>query len=81
MVESYCDEKIVNDTEGLEGPIGRTMVISFPAALRKALVHRTLRGLRFILLITRQTSGVATRPLSGDLLEVLVASESWSESN
>jgi len=27
----------------------RTMVISFPAALRKALVQRTLRGLRFIL--------------------------------
>ena len=27
----------------------RTMVISFPAALRKALVHLTLRGFRFIL--------------------------------
>ena len=26
-----------------------TMVISFPAALRNALVHRTFRGLRFIL--------------------------------
>jgi hypothetical protein len=26
-----------------------TMVISFPAALRKAFVQRTLRGLRFIL--------------------------------
>jgi hypothetical protein len=27
----------------------RTMTISLPCALRKALVHRTLRGLRFIL--------------------------------
>ena len=26
-----------------------TMVISFPAALRNALVHRTFRGFRFIL--------------------------------
>jgi len=41
--------------ERLERSVGRTMVISFPAALRKALVHRTFRGLRFILL-THRTS-------------------------
>lgn len=29
-----------------------TMVISLPAALRKALVHRTLRGFRFILIVS-----------------------------
>jgi hypothetical protein len=55
------------------------MVISFPAALRKALVHRTFRGLRFILLAAKQTSVVVTVPQSGDLLEVFVASESLNE--
>lgn len=36
--------------QGHEMPVILTTVISFPAALRKALVHRTLRGLRFILI-------------------------------
>jgi len=53
---------VLNKTEILERPVGRTMIISFPAALRKALVHRTFRGLRFILLITEQASGIATGP-------------------
>jgi len=36
--------------QGHETLVILTTVISFPAALRKALVHRTLRGLRFILI-------------------------------
>jgi hypothetical protein len=65
--------------ESLERPIGRTMIISFPAALRKALVHRTFRGLRFILLITEQASDIETGSRREDLLEVFMTSESWDE--
>lgn len=78
MVESYCDKEreVFSKTASLERLVGRTIIISFPAALRKALVHRTFRGLRFILLITEQASAVATEPRSNDLLEVLMTSKS-----
>ena len=46
------------------------MVISFPAALRNALVHRTFRGLRFIL---RQQSIENPRAVvSANILEVFM---------
>lgn len=76
MVESYRDKEVYNEMRGLEISGGRTMVISFPAALRKALVHRTFRGLRFILSTANQVLGAATRSSSGDLLEVFMAPES-----
>lgn len=48
------------------------MVISFPAAFRKAFVHRTLRGLRFILI----ASAINLEKINGNenRLEVLVTS-------
>ena len=48
-----------------------TIVISFPAALRNAFVHRTFRGLRFILLDVSIVPKIIRQIIS---LEVLVAS-------